>query len=199
MKSTHPLFKTAQLQAGLFTSQQAIQSGIDSRNHSYHLRTGNWLRLNRGLYRLNLISKQGREKFFFFQLWARNKKGKLVGVFSHQTALYLMGLGSLPLNYHITVPTDFRRNSPLPDEVILHYEDLPFSDKTKAGNGLIRTSVKRTFQDVISGGIFSPEEIKQKIKKAILQKQVSLEEVKKIPVEEEKKKIFKAILFELEE
>lgn len=199
MKFTHPLFKTAQRQAGLFTCQQAVKSGIDFRNHSYHLRAGNWSRLSRGLYRLNFVSKNAREKFFFFQLWARSKRGDLVGAFSHQTALYLMGLVSPPLSYHITVPSDFRRTSPLPDEVTLHYEDLHFSDKTKSDDGLIRTSIKKTFQDVMACGMQSPEWIKQKIKKAILQKQVSLEEIKKIPVQEEKKQIFKAILFELEE
>ena len=92
MKADHPLFKIAQSQSGLFTSHQAISAGIDSRNHSYHLKAGNWLRVKKGIYQLQFIQSNLKREFFLFQLWARNREGKSVGVFSYETALYLMGL-----------------------------------------------------------------------------------------------------------
>ena len=101
MKSDHPLLKIAQNQAGLFTSHQAIKAGIDSRNHAYHLKAGNWSRIQKGLYQLNCIKTNDPKKdFFLFQLLARNRKGEPVGAFSYETALYLM-------NLHTNYPKNF--------------------------------------------------------------------------------------------
>jgi hypothetical protein len=57
------------------------------------------------------------------------------GVYSHHTALRLHDLSDLnPAKLHMTVPTAFRRNSDIPDILVLHYADLPESDvKTAQG------------------------------------------------------------------
>ena len=197
MKTNHPLFEIAKSQSGLFTSQQAIESGIDSRNHSYHLKVGNWSRINRGIYQLNLIQEPAKKDFFFFQLWSTTRKRKQVGVFSYETALYLLGLEvATPVKYHFTVPIGFRRNTSIPDKLILHYEDLKTKEKT-VKNNLCITHIGKTFQDLISAGSHSPEWIKQKLKQAIEKKIISLEEIKKIPIQNEIKKTFSAIVFEL--
>ena len=196
MKANHSLLKIAQNQSGLFTSHQAIKSGIDSRNHAYHLKAGNWSRVERGIYHLNFIQPNSNRDFFFFQLWARSRKGEQVGVFSYETALYLMDLKiNYPKKIHITIPNHFRR-SIQNDQLILHYEDLNVLDKTSI-NGLCITNVRRTFQDLISNSAYHPEWIKQKLKTAIKKEIISLEEVKKISVDDDVKQIFNAILFEL--
>ena len=196
MKANHPLLKIAQNQSGLFTSHQAIKAGIDARNHSYHLKAGNWSRIGKGVYRLNFIQPNSNREFFFFQLWARNHQGEQVGVFSYETALYLMNLKiEYPKKFHITVPNHFRR-SVQSNQLILHYEDLNVSEKIIINN-LYITDAKKTFQDLISNGTYHPEWIKQKLKTAIEKKIISLEEVKKISVNDKVKQIFNAILFEL--
>ena len=196
MKPNHPLLEVAQNQSGLFTSYQAIEAGVDSRNHSYHLKVGNWSRVEKGIYQLNVVQKDLNKDFFLSQLWARNRKGALVGVFSHETALYLMGLQiDYPLKFHITIPNSFRRIN-YNDRLILHYEDLDTSEKTNINN-LYVTNVRKTFQDLILSGTYHPEWIKQKLKTAIEKKIIFLEDLKTIPIHNETKKIFNAILFEL--
>ena len=197
MKAHHPLFKTAKSQSGLFTARQAIESGIDSRNHSYHLKAGNWSRMKRGIYRLNVIPETHKTEFFLFQLWSKARTGKPVGAFSHKTALYLLGLeATLPAKFHLTVPVGFRRNTPVSDKLILHYEDLSPPNKIIKDNLWI-TGIEKTFQDLISSGFYSSEWIKQKFKTAIAKKILSLEEIKKIPIQKEIKRTFSAIVFEL--
>ncbi len=196
MKANHPLLKIAQNQSGLFTSHQAIKAGIDSRNHSYHLKAGNWSRLEKGIYQLNFIPPNSMRDFFFFQLWARNRKGEQAGVFSYETALYLMNLKKdYPKKFHVTVPNCFRRSIEN-HQLILHYEDLNASEKTSINN-LCITDTKKTFQDLIVNGSHHPEWIKQKLKTAIEKQIISLEEVKKVSINDEVKQIFNAILFEL--
>ena len=198
MKANHPLLKIAQSQSGLFTGRQAVSAGIDSRNHSYHLKAGNWSRVGRGIYRLNVVQETDRKKFFFFQLWSRSHTSKQVGVFSYETALYLMGLEEVdfPVKFHITVPSGFRRSASVPEKLILHYEDLKDSERT-IKDYLHITDIRRTFQDIISSGSYSPEWIKIQLRNAIDKKLISFEEIEKIPVQEEIKRIFSAILFEL--
>lgn len=196
MKANHPLLKIAQNQSGLFTSHQAIKAGVDPRNHSYHLKVGNWSRVEKGIYHLNFIQPNSKRDFFFFQLWARKRKGEQAGVFSYETALYLMNLKEdHPKKFHVTVPNSFRR-SIKNDQLILHYEDLKDSEKTSINN-LYITDTKKTFQDLISNGAYHPEWIKQKLKTAIEKQIISLEEVKKISVNDKIKQTFNAILFEL--
>ena len=197
MKANHPLLKLAQGQAGLFTSQQAVESGIDSRNHSYHLKGGNWSRLGRGIYRLNFVSENSKQDFFFFQLWSKNHTGQQAGVFSYETALFLMGLDiAKPLNFHITVPLNFYKKAYPQKKLILHYEDLKNVETIKQNN-LYITNVSKTFQDLISSGSYSSEWIKKHLKAAMDKKLISLEDIKKISVQEKMKRTFSAILFEL--
>ena len=99
-----------------------------------------------------------------------------------------------PKKIHVTVPNHFCR-SVQNDQLILHYEDLNASEKTSINN-LYMTDVRKTFQDLILNG-YHPEWIKQKLKTAIEKQIISLQEIKKIPINDEVKQIFNAILFEL--
>ena len=202
MKSHHPLLQIAQSQAGLFTSQQAAKSGVDSRNHSYHLRVGNWSRVERGIYKLNLIQENSKQDFFLIQLFMSSKRGEFVGAFSYETALYLMGfISSIPDKLHITVPVQFRKKLKNLENLVVHYENLELSEKIKKHN-LYITSVKKTFQNLISkNSIYHPEWIKQQFKQAIEKQLISIQELKNIcppkKIDDRGKKIFKAVLFEI--
>ena len=57
--------------------------------------------------------------------------------------------------------------------------------------------MQKTFQDLILNNAYHPEWIKQNLKTAIEKKIISLEEIKKISINNEVKQIFNAILFEL--
>ncbi len=196
MKANHPLLKIAQSQSGLFTAYQAKASGVDPRNHAYHLKVGNWSRIEKGIYHLNIIQTNIKRDFFLFQLWARNRKGEQVGIFSYDTALYLKGLTTdYPKTFHVTVPDNFRRTT-YNNNLILHYENLHTSEKAEI-NGLHITNIRKTFQDLISSSTYHPEWIKQQLKIAIEKKIISIEEVKNISIHNSKKQMFNAILFEL--
>lgn len=201
MKANHPLLKIAQNQSGLFTSQQAVSAGIDSRNHSYHLKAGNWSKEGKGIYKLNLIQEDSRKKFFFFQLLMRSKRGELVGTFSYETALYLMGFKiNTPDPPQITIPIHFRRNVS-EHKIVIHYENLNPADRIKKNN-LYITSVEKTFQDLLlNNTVYHPEWIKQQFKQAIEQNVISSEELKNAypskKMNDKEQKVFSAVLFEL--
>lgn len=201
MKANHPLLKTAQNQSGLFTSQQAVSAGMDSRNHSYHLKAGNWSKEGKGIYKLNLIQEDSRKKFFFFQLLMRSKRGELVGTFSYETALYLMGFKiRVPDLLQITVPIHFRKNVSK-HKIVIHHENLNSYERIKKNN-LYITSVEKTFQDLLlNNTVYHPEWVKQQFKKAIEQNVISVKELKNVrpskKMNDKEKNIFNAVLFEL--
>ena len=54
-------------------------------------------------------------------LWSRNRREVPEGIYSHETALSLHELSDvMPSKLHMTVPKDFRRNSMIPEVLILH-------------------------------------------------------------------------------
>src|SRR6476660_8468821 len=70
-----------------------------------------------------------RPDLVLWALWSRNRDEEVEGAYNHQTALSLYELSDLnPAKLHMTVPTDFRRNSEIPGILVLHYADLPESD-----------------------------------------------------------------------
>ena len=106
------LMEIAQAQQGYFTTRQALDAGYADNTHPYHVRTGNWERIQRGIYRLTHLSPAEDGLTPAFILWTRGRDGKPVGVLSHETALSYFDLGDFnPTKVHISVPAGFRRNS----------------------------------------------------------------------------------------
>jgi predicted transcriptional regulator of viral defense system len=125
------LMQIAQEQQGYFTTKQAIEAGYADNTHPYHVRTGNWERVQRGIYRLAHLSPPEDGFTPAYLLWTRGRDGKPVGVLSHETALSYLELGDFnPPKIHITVPVGFRRNSPPPKVVVLHRDTLTPSEIT---------------------------------------------------------------------
>src|ERR1700685_1522887 len=109
------LYEIAEGQQGFFTTKQAKAAGFAENTHPYHVQAGNWIREHRGIYRLALFPGAERADLVLWALWSRNRKEEVEGVYSHHTALGLYDLSDLnPAKLHMTVPTDFRRNSEIP-------------------------------------------------------------------------------------
>ena len=71
-----------------------------------------------------------------------------MGVFSHQTALSLHELTDAnPRKLDLTVPPDFRKGSPIPSIIRLHFADVE-ADERETISGVPATNALRTIVDV---------------------------------------------------
>jgi hypothetical protein len=167
LEASRRLFDLAEQQQGFFTTKQAKAAGFAENTHPYHVQTGNWLRQQRGIYRLAQFPTPDRPDLVLLSLWSRNRKEETEGVFSHETALSLHELSDLnPAKLHMTVPRHFRRNSDVPGIVVLHFADLPASD-VQAGSGYKFTRPLRTILDLIEEGKVERAFIRQALQQAV--------------------------------
>ena len=160
------LYEIAETQQGFFTTKQAKDAGYRENTHTYHAKVGNWVREHRGIYRLAQFPPADHPDLVRWSLWSRNRKQEIEGVYSHLTALSLCGFSEMnPSQLHMTVPTHFRRNSKIPDILLLHFADLPESD-VETARGFRFTSPQRTILDLVEalrqglqGGRITAEQI----------------------------------------
>jgi predicted transcriptional regulator of viral defense system len=146
------LYEIAEMQSGFFTTKQAKVAGYAENTHPYHVQAGNWIREHRGIYRLGNFPQYDWADLMLWWLWAKDRKGASQGVYSHQTALSLHDLTDLmPAKLHMTAPRSFRRNSKIPEILVLHYADVPEND-TEIFHGVRVTSPLRTILDVFCSG-----------------------------------------------
>ena len=123
------LYESAQSQGGFFTTRQAREAGFEDNVHPYHVRSGNWVRERRGVYRLAQFPLPDRPDLIIWQLWSRNRQDQLQGVFSHATALTLHELSdAMPAKLHMTVPPGFQRMAAIPEVLRLHRARLAERD-----------------------------------------------------------------------
>ena len=166
-EASRRLFELAQQQQGFFTTKQAKAAGFAENTHPYHVQVGNWVREHRGIYRLTLFPTAERPDLVLWALWSRNRNEEIEGVYSHHTALSLYDLSDLnPAKLHLTVPTDFRRNSDIPGILVLHYANLPDSD-VQAAQGFKFTRPLRTILDLIEADTVEQRFIRQALRQAI--------------------------------
>ena len=94
-------------------------------------------------------------------LWSRTE-----GVMSHETAVFLHDLSNaLPIKANITLPNHWKRRTiRIPKDVLVHYEDIPESDRGWIG-ALPVTTVRRTLFDCLHGTL-SPELVEQAFSQA---------------------------------
>lgn len=143
------LLEIAEPQGGYFNSMQAIKAGYSNPTHVYHLKTGDWIRLDRGIYRLaDYPAIYVREDLIVLSLWSANRQGIVQGTFSYQTALDILGgTDVMPPKVHMTVPKAFRRNAQIPSMLELHYENLDEKD-VQLTDGIRITTAKKTLEDL---------------------------------------------------
>ena len=134
------LFAVAEGQQGYFTSKQATNAGYQLGSQAHHVKSGNWARVERGIYRLTRFPQSPEEQLVIYALWSRNREGRPEGVYSHQTALSIHELSDVnPAKLHMTVPVAFRRTAKTPNVLVLHRSNLDQKDiELRQGFAVIR-------------------------------------------------------------
>ena len=176
--SRETLMKIALEQGGLFTADQAIQCGYDQKNHHYHVKTGQWEKVLRGIYRFRPIESELSE-YWLWYLWSEGRNKKPQAVFSHETALVLYELSDInPSKIHITVPKKFRKSTAMPKILVIHKQDIA-QGETKTINGIKVTTVLKTLLDLVEERRISDEFIEQATKQALQKGYISKADIKK--------------------
>ncbi|NES13372.1 MULTISPECIES: type IV toxin-antitoxin system AbiEi family antitoxin domain-containing protein [Micromonospora] len=107
------LFRLAARQHGYFTAAQAVEAGYSHQAQKYHADCGNWVRVDRGVFRMPDWPAHQFDHLVRWALWTGG-----AGVVSHATALSVHDLGDVdPAVVHLSVPTRFRRSAP---GIVLH-------------------------------------------------------------------------------
>lgn len=134
------LFNLASEQAGYFTAAQAKEVGYSYQAQAHHVAAGNWLRIERGLFRLAEWIPDVHDDLARWSLWSRGR-----GVVSHETALAVYGIGEFEsARVHLTVPPDFTMRD---DGVVLHRVQLS-ADDVQEHTGYRVTTPMRSLIDV---------------------------------------------------
>ncbi|GMU23265.1 MAG: hypothetical protein AMXMBFR13_33470 [Phycisphaerae bacterium] len=145
------LYDVATAQGGHFTAKQAAAAGYGKRHLDYHVKAGNFERIEHGLYRLPTIPLSQQDDLIRLSLWSRNREDEPQAVVSHETALFLHDLSDvLPPKTHVTVPTAFRK--PAPAGCVLHKALLAESE-IEAREGFRVTTPLKTLLDVAASGV----------------------------------------------
>ena len=101
------LFQLAVTQAGYFTAAQAREIGYSYQAQHYHAQRGNWVRVDRGIYRLFVWPVGAHDDLVRWTLWAGEQ-----AVVSHKTALNVHRIGEFsPARVHLTAPRGFSKRA----------------------------------------------------------------------------------------
>ena len=161
------LYQLAESQSGYFTAKQAAALGYASNKRIYHVRAGNWVREHRGIYRLTRFPEPDRPDLILWMLWSRDRSDQPTGVYSHQTALSLHELTDTnPARLDLTVPTSFRRGTPIPKVLRLHRGDVPLEDRETLF-GVPVTNALRTILDVWKEGSLPRPDLREAFREAV--------------------------------
>lgn len=127
-------------QAGYFTAAQALKVGYSYQAQKYHADAGNWVRIDRGIFRLPEWPVDPDDVFVRWTLWTDGR-----GVVSHDLALAVHGLSDVdPVRVHLTVPPGFGAAD---DLVALHLGEVAENER-EARRGWSVTTPLRTLVDV---------------------------------------------------
>ena len=163
-ENARALYQVASAQGGYFTATQARQAGYAYSQQHFHLSRGNWLKIDRGLFRLRDFPPGEREDLIRWSLWSRNQKGVPQAVVSHDTALTVYALSDvMPDRVHLTVPKGFRKG--VPPGCVLHKADLA-PDDIESRIGYRVTTPLRTLLDIANSPI-SPEHLSGAVRDAL--------------------------------
>lgn len=167
MNKQDTLFEIADRQQGYFTSQQAEESGFPASNFHRYLSSGQWIKEERGIYRLAHYPVMDRSELVLWSLWSRNRKGLVQGVWSHETALDIYELSDvMPAKMHMTVPQQFRKAIEIPKVLVLHFTHLAEADIEQRQGYRVTTPI-RTLLDIAREGKLSDDLIAQAVNEAM--------------------------------
>lgn len=192
--ASRKLYGLAAGQGGFFTARQAREAGYEDNVHPYHVRSRNWIREARGVYRLSQFPLHSRPDLMVWQLWSRNRQDEPQGVFSHATALALHELSDvMPAKLHMTVPPGFRRMAAIPEVLRLHRARLT-NRNVKTIDGVRVTTPLRTLTDVIAEGAIARELLVQAVDEALRRGLVMRRHLEAAPVSTRARQRISAVL-----
>jgi predicted transcriptional regulator of viral defense system len=132
-------------QAGYFTAAQASDTGYTYQAQKYHVDAGNWVRVDRGLFRLPAWPSNPDDQYVRWTLWSGGR-----GVVSHESALQVHALSDVdPSKIHLTVPSGFHAADPI---MVTHLAQLSPEDIEQRQAWSVTTPL-RTLADVAAGTI----------------------------------------------
>lgn len=133
------LWKLVVEQHGYFTASQAREIGYSYQAQKHHVNAGNWLRVDRALFRMPDWPSDKYDHLVRWTLWSGG-----VAVVSHATALSVHELGDYnPAQIHLSVPSDFRRSAPT---LVLH-RPLPATIYVEDRSGYRITTPERALAE----------------------------------------------------
>lgn len=142
------LMELAGSQAGYFTAAQARELGYSYQAQKYHVDHGNWLRVDRGIFRVVGWPSGPSDSLVRWVLWTRQ-----LGAVSHDTAATVWDIGvANPVKVHLTVPPGFRSSD---DLVVLHRAVLAPNDVTLRDAVRVTTPL-RTLLDLAESSSADP-------------------------------------------
>lgn len=145
-------------QAGYFTAAQALKVGYSYQAQKYHVDAGNWVRVDRGLFRLPEWPPGPEDVFVRWVLWSGGR-----GTVSYDSALAVHGLSDVdPVKVHLTVPPGF---GAVDDMVVLHVGVLG-EDECEVRQGWAVTTPLRTLIDA-AGSELSQEHVDRAVSDAL--------------------------------
>ena len=140
------LYALAEAQGGYFTAAEARQAGYAYSQQHFHVARGNWVRVERGIFRLRNFPPHEHEDLIRLTLWSRTQHGQTQVVVSHETALSLHALSDVsPTRIHLTTPPGFRK--PAQPGCVLHMATLTPGDIEEHAGYRVTTPL-RTLLDV---------------------------------------------------
>ncbi len=143
----HSLFLVAAAQAGYFSAAQAVAVGFSYQAQAHHVQAGNWLRVERGVFRFVDWVPGLHDELAMWTLWSKGK-----AVVSHESAMSVHGIGEFESSrLHMTVGRNFRMSD---DAVVLHRSELGDAD-VEERTGFRVTTMVRSLIDISSE---SPDE-----------------------------------------
>ncbi len=168
------LLEIASTQGGYFTAKQAIHASYSRRLHHYHKTNGDWLEIERGVFRLANYPNSQFEDLIRWSLWSRNRKDIPQAVFSHETALSVHELGDvMPNKIHFIVPKKFRKQAP---QGCLLHKELLLPKEIEQREGFCVTTPLRTIQDMAESPL-ALDYLEKIIRDAIRRGQANLQNI----------------------
>ncbi|MBI4405212.1 MAG: hypothetical protein HY537_13705 [Deltaproteobacteria bacterium] len=191
------LFAIAEAQQGLFTARQAIKVGFDKKNHSYHVKAGNWKRAYRGIYQLVRYPLSNDSEYALWSLWSCDKDGVSQGVYSYDTALSINELSDLnPSKIHMTVPPSFRRRE-IPKILVLHRGELK-PEEIEERSGFRVTKSLRAIVDLLVANSVSRDFLIQALSEGLQRGLISRREIEKARLTDNERTLLSELLIEVE-
>lgn len=157
------LFEVASLQQGYFTAKQAVKAGFSYRMQSHYRRNGEWLEIDRGIFRLAQFPNSPQEDYVRWSLWSRDRDDQPQAVISHDSALSIHELSDvMPAKIHFTVPSGFRKKKP--KECVFYRGLVSKKDKEQREGFFVTTPLKTIIDSAESN--FSMDYLEQAIRQA---------------------------------